>query len=211
MTVPFDGPPLDPTSPEAQQWVRDELASGGYVTEPSWWQRFLEWLARQFDGPATGGLPGWAVALIVGLLLGAVVLVVLRQVRPEAVTLRSRASQQAVDHEGLSAATYRERARAALAGGDWDGALLDSYRAIATSAVERTLLTDLPGRTAHEVALALAPVFPDHARDVASAADAFDEVRYGHCPAGESRARAAASLEAALLGTRPRLDEAVPT
>ena len=35
MSLPFDGPPLDPTSPEARQWVRDELAQGGTRPSPS--------------------------------------------------------------------------------------------------------------------------------------------------------------------------------
>ena len=206
VTAPFDGPPLDPTSPEAQQWVRDELAGGEYLTEPSVWQRFLEWLSGLFAGQSGPGLlPTWGVVLVVAVLLAVVALVVLRVVRPEAVTRGRTSAVAAVDDEGLSAADYRDRARASTALGDWDAVLLDGYRAMTASAVERTLLTELPGRTAHEVALALAPVFPTHADALASAASSFDDVRYGHRGTTRTQALATTELDAELLRTKPRL------
>ncbi len=211
LTAPFDGPPLDPSSPEAQQWVRDELANGQYLTEPSWWQRFVEWLIEHLRG-GSGWFwlpPAWTVALVVAVLLGVVALVVLRVVRPEAVVGRARGRGKAVDDEGLSAADYRARARAATARADWDAALLDAYRALAASAVERTLLTELPGRTAHEVAVVLAPVFPDHAGALTSAASAFDDVRYGHRRTTRAQAVATTELDDELLRTRPQLGHLV--
>jgi hypothetical protein len=114
-----------------------------------------------------------------------------------------------VDDKGLSAADYRRRAHASTDRGDWDTALLDSYRALAASAVERTLLTELPGRTAHEVAVSLAPVFPDHADALASAASSFDDVRYGHRRTTKAQAVATTELDAKLLRTTPRLGHLV--
>ena len=210
LTAPFDGPPLDPSSPEAQQWVRAELANGQYLTEPSWWQRFVEWLSSLFGGgPGPGLLPSWVVVLVVAVLLAVVALVVLRLVRPESVTRRRTSATAAVDDEGLSAADYRRRAHASNDRGDWDAALLDSYRALAASAVERTLLTRLPGRTAHEVAVSLATVFPDHAEALASAASSFDDVRYGHRRTTRTQALATTDLDAELLRTKPRLGHLV--
>ena len=142
---------------------------------------------------------------MVAVLLAVVALVVLRVVRPEAVTRGRASAVAAVDDEGLSAADYRDRARASTALGDWDAVLLDGYRAMAASAVERTLLTELPGRTAHEVALALAPVFPDHADALASAASSFDDVRYGHRRTTKAQAMATTELDTELLRTKPRL------
>jgi hypothetical protein len=211
MTAPFDGTPLDPTSPEARQWLRQELAKGEYHAEPSWWQRFVEWLTRLLDGPSGGGLPGWVVTVAVLVLLAVVALVVVRLIRPEAVTRGNRAPAAILEDEGLGASDYRRRAHDAAARADWDQALLDSYRALAASAVERTLLTALPGRTAHEVAVALAPVFPDHRNTLASAAAAFDDVRYGHRATSQERARAAAELDEALLQARPQLGRLVPS
>lgn len=210
LTAPFDAPPLDPSSPEAQQWLRDELANGRYLTEPSLWQRFVEWLSTLFAGTSGPGLlPSWGVVLVVVVLLAVIVLVVLRLVRPEAVTRRRGGETAPVDDEGLSAADYRIRARASADRGDWDAVLLDGYRALAASAVERTLLTELPGRTAHEVALALALVFPDQADALATAASSFDDVRYGHRRTTRTQAVTTTELDAVLLRTRPPLGHLV--
>jgi hypothetical protein len=216
MTLPFDGPPLDPSSPTAQQWLRDELGHGVHLTQPSWLQRLMEWLwglLRKLGSPSAAGLPGWVVGIGVLVLVAAVVLVVVRLVRPEARTRPSRArgTSGSVDDEGLSAADYRSRAALAVARGDWDAVLLDRYRALAASAVERTLLSELPGRTAHEVAVALAPVFPDHRVPLAAAAAAFDAVRYGHERATSTQAHDTTELDDALLRTRPRLAAEVPS
>lgn len=209
-SAPVDGPPLDPSSPEARQWVLDELSKGQYTTEPSLWQRFVEWLRELLAvGPGSGAIPAWAAALVVAVVLAVIALVVVRLVRPEPSTKGVHAGGAVVDDEGLSAADYRARARRATARGDWDAVLLDSYRALAAAAVERTLLTDLPGRTAHEVALALEPVFPGQAAALAASATEFDAVRYGHRRTTEERATAATDLDAALLSTRPKLDQLV--
>ena len=208
-SAPVDGPPLDPSSPEARQWVLDELAKGRYTTEPSPWQRFVEWLQELFSGhPGSALLPSWGVVVVVVVLLAVVALVVLRLVRAEPSTRRGR-DRSVLDDEGLSAADYRARARDARSRGDWDAVLLDSYRALATSAVERTLLTDLPGRTAHEVAVALGPVFPRHADSLAASAAEFDAVRYGHTHTTQALATATAELDTALLAARPTLGELV--
>ena len=209
MSSLFDRPPLDPSSSEAQQWVRDELARGGYDTAPSWWQRFVEWLMRVLNGPQGAGLPSWVVAAVVVLLAAVVAVVVLRLVRPEARLNPSTGAGPALDDEGLSAEDYRRRAAQSDQRQDWDAMLLDSYRALAASAVERTLLAELPGRTAHEVAVALEPVFPDHRAALAITAGAFDAVRYGRRAATRQQARDAAELDEVLLRTRPLVEPVV--
>ena len=45
LTAPFDGPPLDPSSSEAQQWVHDELANGQY--RRAW--RFIIWRQNYYQ------------------------------------------------------------------------------------------------------------------------------------------------------------------
>ena len=65
-----------------------------------------------------------------------------------------------LDGPTRTAAEHRAAAGRALEAGDADTAVLEAYRALTRSAIERTLLDDLPGRTAHEVAVALGPVFP---------------------------------------------------
>lgn len=110
------------------------------------------------------------------------------------------------DGARLPAAAYRDRARAALRTGDHDTALLDGYRAVAASADERTLLDAAPGRTAHEVAVALAAIFPSSAVALSGTADRFDAVRYGDHRATAEQARDALALDDQLLATRPDLD-----
>lgn len=205
-TAVFDGPPLDPSSPEARQWVQDELAKGHYTTQPSPLQRFLEWLWNHLGGGQGGGvLPPWAVGLLVLAVLAVVALVVALRLRAEPSVGRARRGRSVVDDEGLTATDYRARAASARSRGDWDAVLLDSYRALAAAAVERTVLTDLPGRTAHEVAVALASAFPEHAAALATGATEFDAVRYGHRRTTQASASAVADLDATLAAARPVL------
>ena len=110
-----------------------------------------------------------------------------------------------------TAAEHRTAATRALAAGDADTALLEAYRAIARSAIERTLLDDLPGRTPHEVAVELGPAFPASAAALATAADAFDAVRYGRRAARPESARDVIALDSTLAATRPVLPDPTTT
>lgn len=209
MTTPFDQPPLDPSSSQAQQWARDELAHGRYDTSLPWWQRLVDWLLNQTGGGHSSGLPGWMAPLVVILVLAAVALIVALVLRREGSRTGTRGVRTAgLSEEGLSADDYRRRARTAAGRGDWDAVLLDSYRAVAASAVERTLLDELPGRTAHEAAVALGPLFPEQRDALETTAAAFDAVRYGHLSATPDQARRAAELDEAVLRTRPHLPSA---
>ena len=201
-------PPLDPTSPEARDWLEEELRAPVYREPKRLLERLWDWLGRLLSGAeGTGGLPGWTIWVAAAVALAVVGMVLVRSLRAER---RMAVTPTGAVHEGpaLSAAEHRAAAAAALAGGDPDIAVLEGYRALARSAVERTLLDDLPGRTAHEVAVALAPVFPHDAVRLASAADTFDAVRYGRRAAGEAAARAVVTLDADLAVTRPLLPEA---
>lgn len=201
---PLDAPPLDPSRAEGRRWLEDELAKTKYDVEPSLWQRFQEWLFGLFD--ATGpGLPSWVFALVLLVALAVVALVVALLLRPEARARRTGAHDGVLDERGVDAAAYRRRARQALDAGDWQTALLDSYRAVVASAVERTILDELPGRTAHEASLELSRAFPTEYAGLRAAADRFDAVRYGHGPAVEADARAVVALDDRLARTRPEL------
>ena len=67
-------------------------------------------------------------------------------------------------------------------------ALVDAFRAVAVRQVERGRIDDLPGATAHEVAVALAEVFPEQGADVHRCAGLFDLVLYGGRPATRDQA-----------------------
>lgn len=198
-------PPLDPTSPQARQWLEDELRKGIYHEQKGLLQRFWEWLTS-LGGDGVGAFPAWTIWIV--LLVGAVVVaaVVAYSLHAERRMPSARGSG-VLDGPVRTAAEHRSAARAALEGGDAETAVLEAYRAITRSAVERTLLDDLPGRTAHEVALALGPVFPASAGALADAADAFDAVRYGHRRASAGTAHAVIELDTALTATRPLLPD----
>lgn len=205
MTVLFDQPPLEPSSPQAQQWAREELAHGRYHTEVPWWRQLLEWLLSHTGGPTGAALPGWVVPLVLLVVAGVIAVVVAHVLRREGAPRTTGGAHSGLSEEGLSADAYRRRATLAAETGDWDAALLDSYRAVAASAVERTLLDELPGRTAHEAAVALAPLFPEHRAVLETIAATFDAVRYGHLSATPDQAHLAAQLDSSLLRSRPQL------
>ncbi len=200
-------PPLDPTSPEARQWLEDELRRGIYHEQQGLLSRLWDWLSELLSGTVRGGgLPPWTiwVAILAGLLL--VGLVLARSLRAER-RMTGRTRGGVLEGPVRTAAEHRADARAALAADDHDTAVLEGYRAIARAAVERTLLDDLPGRTAHEVAVALVPVFPGEAERLASAADTFDAVRYGRRTASRTAALEVIEVDEALATTRPVLPE----
>jgi hypothetical protein len=200
-------PPLDPTSAQAREWLEAELRKGIYREQPGLLERLADWLGELLGGTVTGGaFPAWTVGLAVALGLAVVALVVARSVRAERRMTGPR-REGVLDGPTRTADEHRAAARAALASGDADTAVLEAYRALARSAVERTLLDDLPGRTAHEVAVALVPVFPASAGPLAASADAFDAVRYGHRPADLDTARAVVALEDVVARSRPVLAE----
>lgn len=204
--------PLDPDRDEARRLLTEELESGDYRLQEPWLTRAWRWFTDRLpDLPDLGPLPPWSTWVVLGLVLGAVVAVLLYASRD-----RWRAGRLApgatvgpvLDGLHRTAADYRTSAHAALAAGRLDDAVLDGYRALAAGAVERTLLDDRPGRTAHEVAQELSPVFAAHAEDLRRAGDAFDLVRYGDHRAGTGQARAVLDLDEQLRQARPRIGAA---
>ena len=207
------GVPVDPDRDQARDWLAEELSGPGYRLRESLVVRVWTWVQDHLPtlGPV-GALPTWTTWVVLGAVLGAVlaVLAFAQRDRWRRGALTARRPGSVLDEAGVRAEDYRTRANAALAAGDPDRALLDAYRAVAARAVERTLLDDRPGRTAHEVALALTPLFPTDAGRIAATADRFDAVRYGHDHAGPDDAREALALDLRLAGTRPTLPGADP-
>lgn len=203
----LDGPPLDPDSGTAREWLAEELSKPAYHTEPSLWDRFARWLVRLLEGNGpSAGAPSWVLGLILAGVVIALGVVLARTLRRDR---RHRAARPGavLDDVRRDAAAYRRSAALAAERGDHDTQLLDSYRAIAAGAVERTLLTDLPGRTAREVALELTSVFPDAALRLTTAAADFDAVRYGGRQAGRDAAQRVSDLDGELARARPVLVE----
>lgn len=212
MTVLPGAPPLDPDRDEARRLLEEELGSGGYQVQESFVARAWRWLTDLIpDLSLAGQLPPWATWVVLGVVLLAVLAVLAFAGRDRWRTVRRAEHHPAgavLEGARRTAAEHRSRAREALARGDESAALLEAYRSITMSAIERTLLDDRPGSTAHEVALHLAPVFPDEAPALGRAADDFDAVRYGERPAPPGRAQDVLDLDDRLAGARPELSPA---
>jgi hypothetical protein len=198
---------LDPTPAEARRWLSDELNGSDY--HDPWLDTVIRWvleqLAKLLDGAnnlANGGLSP-AITVLVALVVIALLVWVLPKVRREPAVAASDGA--VLEDLTITSRTYRDRAAQAFADGRYDDAVLDGFRAIAKDMSDRTLLDDAPGRTAHEVSLALAPPFPDHADRLARAANVFDAVRYGHRRATADQAGHVRQLDAELVKTRPVL------
>jgi hypothetical protein len=82
------------------------------------------------------------------------------------------------ENDRRTARQLRRDAERAAAVGDWSLAIAERYRAIARALDERTIVTALPGTTAHGFARSAARQFPDQGAQLEAAADRFDRVRY---------------------------------
>jgi hypothetical protein len=193
---------LDPTPPEARDWLEQELHGSDY--QSSWLAGLRDWIFDLVDKLLQGvGQFSPVIAVLVALVVIALLAWVLPKVRRESVV--SRADHAVLEDLTITARAYRDLAAQALRDGRYDDAVLDGFRAIAKDMSDRTLLDDAPGRTAHEASLALARCFPDHADRLSRAADLFDAVRYGHRRATAEQAAQVQHLDAELVTTRPVL------
>jgi len=175
--------PVDPDADTARGWARDELAKAEYTSGGGdWLERFIRWVAdliSQLFSGLGGRSGGWGVvitAAIVAAVLGLVVWLVVGPLR------RSRERESDADalvDPALSAADYAEQVRAAATAGDWNAAVVASYRALVRGLDERGVIVLRPGMTAHEAAADASAVLPEAAPLLAAAADLFDAVRYG--------------------------------
>jgi hypothetical protein len=205
MTLPgwslVDG--LDPTPPQARDWLRQELAGPDYHSP--WLDTVLRWFRDQVRRLLEGAGQLAGLSPLITVLIALVVIALLVWVLPR-VRRERRVAPPAgavLEDVTITARHYRDRAARAILDGRYDDAVLDGFRAIAKDMSDRRALKDAPGRTAHEVSLALASPFPDHADRLALAADLFDSVRYGHRRAGPNEAGQIQELDAELVKSRP--------
>jgi hypothetical protein len=173
-------PPLTPSGDDARRQVARELLHPEYHQD-NLIARFVDWLWRLLDRGLTTAreappLTTFAAMLVGLLLVAALVWLAGRTRRSRRAAVERRA---VLTDERVTAAELRARAEAALADGRHDDALVDAFRAVALRQVERDRIDDLPGATAHEVAVALAEVFPDQEDDLYRCGGLFDLVLYG--------------------------------
>lgn len=176
------GVPVEPEAPDARELLLDELTDPAYAeSQPTWFdlvaQSVIDWFGTLRLGEG-GGPP--ALALVIGaIVLAAAIAAALLVYGVPRWRNRSRLTTELLgERDRRTARQLRRDAERAAASSDWPRAIADRYRAIARALDERTIVTALPGTTAHGFARAAARQFPDHAGQLEAAADRFDGVRY---------------------------------
>jgi Domain of unknown function (DUF4129) len=194
---------LSPTPPEARSWLRQELSGPDY--QSPWLESAIRWIVDQIrkilDG--AGQLAGLSplITVLMALVVIALLVWVLPRVRREPGV--SAPGGAVLEDATITSREYRDRAARAIRDGRYDDAVLDGFRGIARDMSDRSLLNDAPGRTAHEISLALSAPFPEHADQLARAGNLFDAVRYGHRRASASQAGQILELDGKLVASRP--------
>lgn len=176
------GVPVEPDAPDARELLLDELTDPAYAeSQPTWFdlvaQSVIDWFGSLRLGEG-GGPP--ALALVIGaiVLAAAIAAAILVYGLPRWRN-RSRLTTELLgERDRRTARQLRRDAERAAAAGEWPRAIADRYRAIARALDERTIVTALPGTTAHGFARAAARQFPEHSDQFDAAADRFDGVRY---------------------------------
>ena len=182
--------PVDPDRETAREWARNELEKSEYQpgsgTGTNWLEKVIDWLMNLIAsiGDGIGGsFGGWgfvAAAVLGAALIALIVWLVVGPLRRS----RSRASvEEELGDPTVSARELDASAAAAAKAGNWNTAVIEAYRGLIRSLAEREVIDARPGMTALEAALAAASAMPAIASAVATDADVFDAVRYGHLAA----------------------------
>jgi hypothetical protein len=194
---------LRPDPDEARSWVETELHRAEY--RQSLVDRFFAWLQELWDrltSAALGANPlSTGAAVLVLVVLVVLVGLVVSRVRRE--PLRAVGGEAVLLTGQVTPEEHRRAAEAALAEDDYDLAIVEAFRALAARAVQRGLVQERPGLTAHELATDLRPLFPGHAAGLDRSSALFDLVFYGDQPAAAADARSVLDLDEALRGARP--------
>jgi hypothetical protein len=207
LIVLFFDVPVDPSSPEAQEWLREELARPEYqAAKPTWFdvasKAVQDWLASLFQGP--GGDAGPVLLLVVVAVIAALLVAAFFIFGRPRMNRRSALERRALfgAEDAPSAADLRAAAERAARAGDWVTAVEEQFRAIAVALDERTLVHVTPGTTATEFAQRAARVAPDESDALRRASRAFDEVRYLDRPGSESGYQLLVALDQRLQRVR---------
>jgi hypothetical protein len=194
-----------PDPETARSWLERELSRPEY--RQSLLTRFTTWLRDLWDSLQASalGASGLSTVAAVLLLVLLVVLVGLVASRVRREPLHPLGADAALGTGQVAPHEHRDAAERALSEGAYGPAIVEAFRAVAARAVQRGIIDERPGRTAHELAGDLGPVFPAHADELAAASALFDRVFYGDQPATGADARALLDLDDRLRSARPEL------
>lgn len=212
IALPFDVP-VDPSAPDAQQWLIDELSKPVYqAAKPTLFDRIAkaigDWLnSLQFG--AVQGPPALGIAIVVGIVVVGLVVAFLIFGLPRLNRRSAVAGALFGEDDARDAASMRQDAEAAARGGDYSLAVAEMFRAIARGLAERSLVSTSPGTTAHDFAARAGTVFAGFAPQLAASAAAFDDVRYLGRDGTAEQYAAISRLERDLRAARPALEAAL--
>lgn len=194
---------LDRSPDGARSLLRRELLKPEY-NEQDLLTRLVTWLERVLNSGLTAASTVPAVSTFVAMLLLCLLALtltwLLSRVRRSA--SEGRTAGPVLTDERIGSGELRDRAETALAAGRTDDALVDGFRALAVRQVERGVLADAPGATAHEVAREVGRGVPALAARVDDAAALFDRVLYGGRPATREQVMWVLALDDELVGVR---------
>ncbi len=189
-------PTIDIDRDAAHDAAQRELAKPIYP-RPSLTELIYNWIEDLLYRLVASGssIPGgWFTVGVLLILLGVAVVVAIRIARRTMRSSRSQSSTLFGGHE-LSAAEHRATAEQYAAESDWAPAIRHRLRAIARQLEENGVLDPVAGRTATELAGAAGRAMPSLVDELASAAEAFNDVTYGERPGLESQYRMIAALD----------------
>lgn len=201
------GPPPPDRSPGEVNRLADEILSGPSYGDPpkSLIDRANEWIGEQigrfFEALAGGGGSAVAAWAIFGLFAALVAFLVYRLSR--SVQAAPRIEVEAMAPSTRSARDWLVDAERFEVDGEWKEALRCRYRALVADLVDRSLVPDVPGRTAGEYRSDVAVSRPDVSGPFGRATELFEDAWYGDFPTGApecGRFRALATEVAAGVG-----------
>jgi hypothetical protein len=171
-----------------QELARRELSKAIYHPATPLVERIINAIIRFLNAAGSVTPGGWWTLVALGALVVIIASAVLKwlglkwpglkwlgQVGPT----RPRAAGLLVTGKPLRAADYRQDSEQLAAVADYSAAIIGRMRAIAAELSERAVLTQLPGRTADELAAETSRARPALTAELTAAARLFDEVRYG--------------------------------
>ena len=192
--------PVDIGREEARRAAVDELSKARYEDESlvaRVWRWFQDVLARLLSDAVAGGVDGLVALVVLVVVLVGLAAVLVWSLRRMSRSARARTGE-VLGMQGRTAAQHRDAAERFAAMGEWPAAIQERMRAVARTLEEREILSDLPARTADELASAAGDALPTLSTRLAAAARLFDAVTYGEHPGSGEDYAALAELDQAI-------------
>lgn len=137
---------------------------------------------------------GWFTVTVLLIVVAIAVFVAVRVARRTMRTNRG-GDYELFDAGQLTAAQHRATAEAFASEGNWAAAIRHRLRAVARQLEETNVLTQVPGRTANELAHDAGDALPHLAAELSQAATAFNDVTYGERPGTQAAYQMIADLD----------------